>query len=251
MLCGDHHLAEDLTQTTTPRSTSAGRTSAHGEPAGLHPPRAHAHVPVPPAAAPVVRAAGRQMPERVLDPRPSLGWTSGGTPPAAPPPAVCPPTGRTSRPTHPDCRNPQDACRRPLPRLPPGVSCPPSTPTSRPPAKNSAMTHLREEMYDAYASMHVDLERLVTQAQAEGGRVRRRNLSSPLLRPRSSYWPPWPGHLGGDGPTGRGGRGARCRAGPGSRPRRPPWRGWTHWRRPWPRGAGWDRLGQGEAEHLT
>ena len=28
------------------------------------------------------------------------------------------------------------------------------------------MTHLREEMYDAYASMHVDLERLATQAES-------------------------------------------------------------------------------------
>ena len=37
------------------------------------------------------------------------------------------------------------------------------------------MTHLREEMYDAYASMHVDLERLATQAEVEGGRLRRRS----------------------------------------------------------------------------
>jgi hypothetical protein len=37
------------------------------------------------------------------------------------------------------------------------------------------MTYLRDEMYDTYASLHVDLDRLATQAQLEGGRLRRRN----------------------------------------------------------------------------
>jgi hypothetical protein len=37
------------------------------------------------------------------------------------------------------------------------------------------MTNLRDEMDDAFASMHVDLDRLGAHAAAEGGRLRRRN----------------------------------------------------------------------------
>lgn len=37
------------------------------------------------------------------------------------------------------------------------------------------MTHLREEMYDAYTSVHLDVQRLASDAQREGGRRRRRS----------------------------------------------------------------------------
>ena len=81
LLCGDHHLAEDLTQTTYAKVYAAWST-------GLARPRARwrtpatvllAHVPLPPPPAPLLGAAGRRRcPRRRATPAttdPACAWT--------------------------------------------------------------------------------------------------------------------------------------------------------------------------------
>ena len=186
MLCGDHHLAEDLTQTTYAKVYVRWSNVSR-----MESPLAYTHTVLThtflshrrlrrsserPVEQLSERRARRPRPSRTAGPRGGAPPAAAARPGGAGPALLGGPLGRAHR----------RAARNPPGRLPPSRlprtgqaqeshALPRPRPAGPPDEEGSAMTHLREEMYDAYASLHVDVDRLATQAQVEGGRLRRRH----------------------------------------------------------------------------